>query len=165
MNLRYNLNLTQYGDPVTEGLVRWNNAGTAAHFTWTPYNESVMDVYDDTGLGQGTLGRTTIVSTAGTDQTCTQGAITYVRIGLNPTTLGSGPTNDYWEIVSVSMHEFGHGMGLAHSNTGNVCGINGMYPYQSDSQSLMASGYNLSTRLPAPEVKQHDRQDMYDIYP
>jgi hypothetical protein len=110
------------------------------------------------GLPSNTLGRTHNSTTAGSDNVCAQGTITYVWIELNPNGLGSDWSKQLWTV----MHEAGHGIALGHSDA-NDCGINGGYPSVGYGGSIMYSGY--LGFLSQPVLRLHDEQDVNDLYP
>ena len=101
--------------------------------------------------------RTHNSTTAGSDNVCAQGTITYVWIELNPNSLGSDWSRQLWAV----MHEAGHGIALGHSDA-NDCGINGVYPFVGSSGSIMYSGYFPTAQ---PVLRLYDEQDVNDIYP
>lgn len=136
--LAFNDNNTQYSAAVRDGVGRYTqNPNMPIIFNLqSNYSMSNFDFSDNPGLPSNTLGRTHNSTTAGSDNVCAQGTITYVWIELNPNGLGSDWSKQLWTV----MHEAGHGIALGHSEA-NDCGINGGYPSVGYGGSIMYSGY------------------------
>ncbi len=167
LRLRYNRANTQFGGPVyqgVEGLGSWRNVSQTIFFDETAYDSSNFDFLDSYNLDPDVLGITYLTSTAGYQQLCSAGSITYVEVYLNAPTLAGG--NNTRRLNTV-IHEAGHGLGLAHTDDGPICGVDyGYIGWPGTLAGYLPVMYGAYLEgVSNANIKPHDIDDINALYP
>lgn len=134
------------------GAVQWDNV-TPSPWDWVPNNSSNNDVY--TGAIDGKYKTLAVTTVYYQGSTITRMTIKFDK--AEPWYLGSGqPGSTQVDGRSVSAHEFGHGLGLGHTQSG--------YCPNDSNRATMCASYILGTSYQR-SLEADDQNGLNSLYP